>query len=90
MHATQGEQTKLIVAQRISTVLHADRILVLDRGRIAADGIHAQLLRESAIYREIYETQLGGAPSEISIEELTEMAETTETIKMIKTTEALV
>ncbi len=90
LHATQGEQTKLIVAQRISTVLHADRILVLDRGRIAADGIHAQLLRESAIYREIYETQLGGAPSEISIEELTEMAETTETIKMIKTTEALV
>lgn len=74
LHATQGEQTRLIVAQRISTVLHADYILVLDRGRIAAEGTHAQLLRESAIYREIYETQLGGAPSELSIEVLTEAA----------------
>jgi ATP-binding cassette subfamily B multidrug efflux pump len=74
LHATQGEQTRLIVAQRISTVLHADHILVLDRGRIAAEGTHAQLLRESAIYREIYETQLGGAPSEFSIEVLTEAA----------------
>ena len=51
--------TRFIVAQRISTVLLADKILVLDRGRIAACGSHAELLRGSPIYREIYESQLG-------------------------------
>jgi ATP-binding cassette subfamily B multidrug efflux pump len=51
-------QTRLVVAQRISTVLAADRILVLDDGRIAAEGTHAELLAGSAIYREIYESQL--------------------------------
>jgi ATP-binding cassette subfamily B protein len=74
LDATQREQTRIVVAQRISTVLHADRILVLERGRIVADGTHVQLLRDSAIYREIYETQLGGAPSELTIEALTEAA----------------
>jgi ATP-binding cassette subfamily B protein len=47
------------VAQRISSVLKADQILVLDAGRIAAKGTHRQLLRSSPIYREIYESQLG-------------------------------
>jgi len=74
LEAAQRGQTRIVVAQRISTVLHADRILVLDLGRIVADGTHAQLLRDSAIYREIYETQLGGAPSEMTIEALTEAA----------------
>ena len=69
-----GAQTRIIVAQRISTVLHADKILVLDLGCIAASGTHAELLRDSAIYREIYDTQLGGAPSDVSIEAMTEVA----------------
>jgi ATP-binding cassette subfamily B protein len=55
-HAT----TRFIVAQRISTVLLADKILVLDRGRIEACGAHRDLLEKSAIYREIYLSQLGG------------------------------
>ena len=52
--------TCVVVAQRISTVLNADKILVLDEGRIVAEGTHAELLRASPIYREIYDSQLGG------------------------------
>ncbi len=51
--------TRLVIAQRISTVLDADKILVLDDGRIAAEGTHGELLASSPIYREIYESQLG-------------------------------
>lgn len=51
--------TRFVVAQRISTVLTADKILVLDKGRIAALGNHAELLESSPIYREIYDSQLG-------------------------------
>jgi ATP-binding cassette, subfamily B, multidrug efflux pump len=54
--------TTFVVAQRISTVLKADKIIVLDRGRIVAEGTHRQLLQSSAIYREIYDSQLGGGP----------------------------
>ncbi len=52
--------TSFVVAQRISTVLNADKIVVLDKGRIVAEGKHAELLRTSPIYREIYDSQLGG------------------------------
>ena len=52
--------TCFVVAQRISTVLNADKIVVLDEGRIVAEGRHADLLRSSPIYREIYDSQLGG------------------------------
>ena len=51
--------TSLVVAQRISTVLRADKIVVIDEGRIAAEGTHRELMQSSAIYREIYESQLG-------------------------------
>ena len=51
--------TVFVVAQRISTVLTADKIVVLDGGRIAAVGAHTELLARSPIYREIYESQLG-------------------------------
>jgi ATP-binding cassette subfamily B protein len=51
--------TSLVVAQRISTVLSADKIVVIDRGRITAQGTHRELMRSSPIYREIYESQLG-------------------------------
>ena len=48
-----------MVAQRISTVLEADTILVLDKGRIVAEGTHRELLETSPDYREIYDSQLG-------------------------------
>jgi len=51
--------TRFIIAQRISTVLLADKILVLDAGRIESCGTHAELLERSPIYREIFESQLG-------------------------------
>jgi ATP-binding cassette subfamily B multidrug efflux pump len=51
--------TRLVVAQRISTVLNADRIVVLDKGRVAAEGSHKELMQSSPIYQEIFETQLG-------------------------------
>jgi ATP-binding cassette subfamily B protein len=52
-------RTSFVIAQRISTVLNADKILVLDDGRVAAEGTHSELLASSPIYREIYESQLG-------------------------------
>jgi ATP-binding cassette subfamily B protein len=52
--------TCLMVAQRISTVLNADKIVVIDEGRIVAEGTHLELLSASEIYREIYDSQLGG------------------------------
>jgi len=52
-------RTRFVVAQRLSTVLTADKILVIDDGRIAAEGTHRELLASSPIYREICDSQLG-------------------------------
>jgi ATP-binding cassette subfamily B protein len=51
--------TTFVIAQRISTVLNADKIVVLECGQIAAEGTHAELMASSPIYQEIYESQLG-------------------------------
>ncbi len=59
LHKLMAGRTTFIVAQRINSVLNADQILVLDRGRISAQGTHRQLLQTSTIYREIYDSQLG-------------------------------
>lgn len=53
--------TKIIIAQRISSVSDADMIIVLDEGRINGIGTHEQLLENNAIYREVYESQMRGA-----------------------------
>jgi len=53
--------TTFIVAQRINSVLNADKILVLDRGQISASGTHTELMKSSTIYQEIYQSQLGEA-----------------------------
>jgi ATP-binding cassette subfamily B protein len=53
-------RTSFVIAQRISTVLNADQILVLDKGRIAARGTHEELMESSPIYAEIYHSQLVG------------------------------
>ncbi len=52
-------RTSFVVAQRISTVLKADKILVIDHGQIVAEGNHGQLIQSSLVYQEIYESQLG-------------------------------
>ena len=58
------ERTSFIVAQRISTVLNASKIVVLDAGRVTAIGTHEELMESSPIYREIYASQLGNGGSE--------------------------
>ena len=51
--------TTIIIAQKISSVVHADKILVLDQGRLIGQGTHAELVANNDVYREIYETQKG-------------------------------
>ncbi|HIY82738.1 MAG TPA: ABC transporter ATP-binding protein/permease [Candidatus Rubneribacter avistercoris] len=61
LHARLSGKTVVIVAQRISTVLHADKIVVLDEGRVVGQGTHEELLRTCGEYREIAMSQLSEA-----------------------------
>ena len=61
LHARLGGKTVVIVAQRISTVLHADKIIVLDDGRIVGQGVHDELMKTCEEYREIAMSQLSEA-----------------------------
>ncbi|MDE6740257.1 MAG: ABC transporter ATP-binding protein/permease, partial [Lachnospiraceae bacterium] len=54
------ETTKLIIAQRVSSVQNADHIIVMDEGRINGYGTHEELLENNEIYREVYESQTSG------------------------------
>ena len=56
--------TKIIIAQRVASVENADKILLLDGGKIVACGNHSELMQGSEIYREIYEAQTKGKESE--------------------------
>lgn len=59
--------TVLIVAQRISTILHAEQIIVLDEGKVAGKGTHAELLKNCPVYREIAESQLSRKELEAAV-----------------------
>jgi ATP-binding cassette, subfamily B, multidrug efflux pump len=61
------DSTSFVVAQRISTVLHADKIVVVDEGQIVAQGTHSELMQSSPVYQEIYASQLGDG---VKLEEL--------------------
>ena len=52
--------TKIIISQRILSIKDADRIIVMDEGRISGIGTHAQLMESNEIYRDVYESQTGG------------------------------
>jgi ATP-binding cassette subfamily B protein len=60
LDALMHGRTSFVIAQRISTVLNADQILVLENGRVAARGTHEELMESSSIYAEIYHSQLVG------------------------------
>ena len=60
LRSTLPGTTKVIIAQRISSVQDADIIVVLDDGKISGVGSHAELLKTNEIYREVYESQQGG------------------------------
>ena len=64
--------TVLIVAQRISTILHAEQIIVLDEGKVAGKGTHVELLKNCPVYREIAESQLSRKELEAALNEQTD------------------
>ena len=59
LESQQYNHTSFVVAQRISTVLNADKIIVMDHGQVVAQGTHKELMKSSKIYQEIYASQLG-------------------------------
>lgn len=58
------DTTKIIIAQRVASVMDADGIIVLDEGRIAGMGTHDELMRSNGIYREVYQSQMKGGEAE--------------------------
>lgn len=54
------DKTTLVIAHRLSTLLHMDRILVFDQGKIVEDGTHAELLGLNGLYKTLWDAQIGG------------------------------
>ena len=52
--------TKIIIAQRITSIMHADRIYIIDDGKVVESGTHEELLAHSTIYQDLYESQMKG------------------------------
>ena len=59
-----GESTVILIAHRITTIMHADRIIVMDKGKVAEQGSHEELLARGGIYRRIYDLQMNGIGEE--------------------------
>ncbi|MBE5997243.1 MAG: ATP-binding cassette domain-containing protein, partial [Lachnospiraceae bacterium] len=59
-----GSSTVILIAHRITTLMNADRIIVLDKGRIREEGTHEELLAKGGLYRRIYDLQAAGAEAE--------------------------
>ncbi len=53
-------KTTIVVAHRLSTLLHMDRILVFDKGKIVQDGSHKELLKTKGLYKTLWDAQVGG------------------------------
>ena len=64
LHRVSEDRTTLAIAHRLSTIADADRILVLDQGRLAESGTHAQLLREGGLYAEMWARQQAESEAE--------------------------
>jgi ATP-binding cassette subfamily B protein len=73
-----GPRTSFVIAQRISTVMNADQILVLEKGAVVARGRHADLLEDSPIYAEIYRSQL---MADAKVEITDDSSQITETVR---------
>ena len=61
LHSAKGSATVILISHRINTLMQADQILVLDKGRVAELGTHEELLQHNGIYREIYDIQMSSA-----------------------------
>ena len=58
LHKNLGDSTVILIAHRITTLMHADCILVMDKGEIAEIGTHEELMEKNGIYRKIYDMQM--------------------------------
>ena len=78
LRSSTGSSTVILVAHRVTTLMHADNILVLDHGRIAEQGTHEQLLARGGIYRRVHDLQLGAGAEAPSAQEPGTSAQTAE------------